>query len=87
MFIDVAVTSIDCPVKGTRVISTDPRKSYVDARKLFGFPKLSGVSPSQINYPNLDLDVNFHNLKYEFNTSINGEKKSCQFSATVQGFF
>jgi len=58
MFIDVAVTSIDCPVKGTRVISTDPRKSYVDARKLFGFPKLSGVSPSQINYPNLDLDVN-----------------------------
>lgn len=85
-FLEVPVTSIVCHFNGNEVITTDPRKPYADARRIFGYPTLSGVSPSQINYPIMELDVEFHNLKYEFNTSINGEKKSCQFSATVQGF-
>ena len=69
------------------MLETDPSSSHVDARKNISLPDIIGVSPSQVVFPNqiLNITETFHQLKFQFNQSIDVLPRSCDIRVEVTG--
>eukprot|EP00111_Clytia_hemisphaerica_P016394 TCONS_00048541-protein len=73
--------TLTCPTVQS-LVEVDPQSNTKDARKIIPLPTVTGLSPSQVISPDLNVGVGYQNLKFSINESI-GVEKSCFVRFTV----